>query len=353
MAKTIRVLLISGHGAGDVGASARINGKTYYEYKETIDVVKRVKKQLSKYGNVVVDLYPTNRNAYEDAKRGCLKVNFANYDYVLEVHFNACVRDLKGNGKTTGTEAFITTYDRTDNTEEFMVDYISDLGLKNRGIKKYNYTVINRAKKASADSSLLEVCFIDDADDMKIYLANKDKIATYIAKAIAKNYGLKKKTTKKTSSESKKVEAKIQPLECASSIKDIQSYLNEYYGTEIKKVIGKLLTVDGLCGNNTKKALAIAFQVQLNKIGAKLTVDGDFGSSSATAFNTYAGSLKKGSNNIFVTLWQMVLFCYGYNPNGIDGEAGTGFVTATNKLFVKYGLKKDSTVNGSDINKVL
>ena len=201
--------MISGHGAGDSGACAKIKGKTYKEAEETIVMVKKIKEQLSKY-NVTVDLYPTDRNAYEDAKKGCLKVDFSKYDYVLEIHFNACVNDLNGNGKTTGTEAFITTSDKTNKAEKNMLSCLSALGLNNRGVKSHNWTVINRAKTKGADSCLLEVCFIDDADDMAIYTKNKDNVAKAIALGIVKTYLLKKKaksSNAKKATKKKTVEA--------------------------------------------------------------------------------------------------------------------------------------------------
>lgn len=197
----MKILLISGHGAGDYGACAKIKGKTYKEAEETIVMVKKIKEQLSKY-NVNVDLYPTDRNAYEDAKAGCLKVDFSRYDYVLEIHFNACVNDLKGNGKTTGTEAFITTSDKTNKAEKNMLSCLSALGLVNRGVKSHNWTVINRAKTKGADSCLLEVCFIDDADDMAIYTKNKDNVSKAIALGVVKTYSLKKKSTSNTTNKS-------------------------------------------------------------------------------------------------------------------------------------------------------
>ena len=190
----MKILLISGHGAGDSGACAKIKGKTYKEAEETIVMVKKIKEQLAPY-NVTVDIYPTDRNAYDDAKKGCLKVDFSKYNYVLEIHFNACVNDLKGNGKTTGTEAFITTSDKTNSAEKNMLSCLSALGLNNRGVKSHNWTVINRAKTKGSDSCLLEVCFIDDADDMAIYTKNKDNIAKAIALGIVKTYLLKKKAT--------------------------------------------------------------------------------------------------------------------------------------------------------------
>ena len=56
----MKILLISGHGAGDPGAVSQF-GK---EADETIYMVEEIKKTLSAYAQV--DLYPTERNAYKD-----------------------------------------------------------------------------------------------------------------------------------------------------------------------------------------------------------------------------------------------------------------------------------------------
>ncbi len=188
----MKILLISGHGAGDPGATSQFGR----EADETIYMVEEIKKTLSKYAEV--DLYPTDRNAYSDAKAGKLAVNFANYGYVLEVHFNACVNDTKGDGVTTGTEIFVTTAEKTVGVENKIVQAIAAFGLKNRGVKRTNFTVIYRAKAAGVSSALLETCFIDDKDDMQIYSAKKAQIAAAIANAIASQFGLKKNTSQAT-----------------------------------------------------------------------------------------------------------------------------------------------------------
>ena len=182
----MKILLISGHGAGDPGAVSQF-GK---EADETIYMVEEIKKTLSAYAQV--DLYPTERNAYKDAKAGKLAVDFGNYDYVLEVHFNSGAADLKGNGRTTGTEIYVTTAEKTVGVETKIVQSIAALGFKNRGVKRTNFTVIYRAKAAGVSSALLEVCFIDDKDDMSIYAAQKAQIAAAVANAIAVQFGLKK-----------------------------------------------------------------------------------------------------------------------------------------------------------------
>lgn len=196
----MRILLISGHGAGDSGATAKINGVLYKEAEETIKIVELLNDKLMQYADV--ECYPFSRNAYKDACNGCLQVNFKDYDYVLEIHFNACVKDLKGNGKTTGTEIYVTRADNTTAVEQLIVNNVASIGLKNRGVRRANYSVINKAYKASAESALLEICFIDDADDMAVYLADRARVADAIANGLI--YGLNLTKTSISSSGTEK-----------------------------------------------------------------------------------------------------------------------------------------------------
>ena len=180
------------------------------------------------------------------------------------------------------------------------------------------------------------------------YLYNKHG---YIADEVNKKLGVSSITTT-TSTTSNKTSKEV-PVKITQSKTNVKKYLNEYYCTEIKYVLGKLLVVDGVLGANSKRGIAIAMQVELNKLGAKLTVDGKFGGKSATAFTKYVGTLKKGSKGIFVTLWQCLLLANNLDPRGLDGIMGEGCVKATNDLFVKANLSKDSIVSGEDINTLL
>jgi N-acetylmuramoyl-L-alanine amidase len=67
------------------------------------------------------------------------------------------------------------------------------LGFTNRGVKRKNWAVISRAKKQGVSSALFETCFLDDADDMKIYDKNKKAVAKGVAKAIADGFKIPKK----------------------------------------------------------------------------------------------------------------------------------------------------------------
>ena len=177
----MKILLIAGHGAGDCGAV----GCGYKEADLTREVVKLVEPMLSSYATV--EVADTSVNWFNNRA----KLPLSGVDYVLEIHFNACVNDTKGNGVTTGTEVYVTTSEKGTTVEENILKGIASLGLKNRGVKRKNYSVINHCKGKGISSALLEVCFIDDADDMKIYSAKKDAIAEAIIKGIVEGFGLR------------------------------------------------------------------------------------------------------------------------------------------------------------------
>lgn len=185
----MNILLISGHGNGDPGAVSRINGVQYREADETRAMTDLIKKYLGKYCSVVQ--YPKERNAYHDYHKGVLSTigNFKAFDYVLEVHFNAYLAG-QADGKTKGTECYVTTNEKSVGVETKICENISKFGFRNRGVKRYNYAVINTAKKNGTSSALLEVCFIDDPDDMAIYVPRRDAIAKSIADAVLTGFGI-------------------------------------------------------------------------------------------------------------------------------------------------------------------
>lgn len=97
----MKIMLISGHGAGDPGCVATMQGVTYREAEETIKVVNLLKPLLEPYAEV--GAYDESRNAFEDAGSGILAARLKGWDYVLEIHFNARVGDYTGDGQTTGS----------------------------------------------------------------------------------------------------------------------------------------------------------------------------------------------------------------------------------------------------------
>jgi hypothetical protein len=178
----MKILLISGHGAGDPGAVGTCNGVKYKEADLTREVVSALAAKMKSCADVTV--YDQSRNAYTDYCNGTLKnrAKFENYDFVLEIHFNAFKAD-SGDGKNKGVEIFAKG---NGDIERNIVNNIAALGFTNRGVKSNSFAVINTARSKGTRAALLEVCFIDDADDMKLYLAKKNDIVT----AIAKGFGV-------------------------------------------------------------------------------------------------------------------------------------------------------------------
>lgn len=168
-----KVLLITGHGAGDPGAVAG----AYREADETRKVVSALQKRL---GGLCA-VYPTDRNAYGDYQKGTLRsvAQFQGFDFVLEVHFNA-FKAGGADGKTKGVEAYVPK-GGDKSVADKLCKAVAACGLTNRGVKEGNLAVINTAKGSGVPACLLEVCFLDDPDDMAVYSAKFDAIVTAIA----------------------------------------------------------------------------------------------------------------------------------------------------------------------------
>ncbi len=181
----MNILLIAGHGAGDPGAV----GNGYKEADLTREVAALVKARLGKYATV--DIADTSKNWYEHIIKKGGEFNFRPYNYALEIHFNAGVNDKAGNGKTTGTEIYVTTAEKGVTVEENIASGIGSLGFRNRGVKYKNWGLIDYVKRQGVSAALLEVCFIDDKDDMKLYAEKKNEIADSVAWSIVEGFGLK------------------------------------------------------------------------------------------------------------------------------------------------------------------
>ena len=187
----MNLLLISGHGAADPGATSYIPGRTRREADETRRVTAAVAKALDGYCGVTI--YPTDRNAYDDFRKGTLAAvaQFSQYDFVLEVHFNALSQSVS-DGSTKGVECYVPT-DATDTTlPAALCRNLSALGLRNRGVKRKNWSVIHTAQRTGTPAALLEVCFIDDPDDMAVYSSKFAQIVQSIADGFIKGLSLKK-----------------------------------------------------------------------------------------------------------------------------------------------------------------
>lgn len=98
-------------------------------------------------------------------------------DLFVSIHFNAF------NGRATGTETYVSyTPDSVMVGHAIQQNLCAALELPNRGIKEnMNLLVIN---STTMPAVLVEVCFIDNDDDIKWYMERKEQAADAIATGI-------------------------------------------------------------------------------------------------------------------------------------------------------------------------
>ena len=130
--------------------------------------------KLKAQGHQIILCCPPKASSVSDSlsKRVAI-ANIANADLFVSIHFNAF------NKKAHGTEVF-TGSSRGQSVAKKVVNAIAALGFRNRGVKDGGHLFVLKHTKMPA--ILVECCFIDSPDDMKIF--NTAKMAEAIAAGI-------------------------------------------------------------------------------------------------------------------------------------------------------------------------
>lgn len=96
------------------------------------------------------------------------KCNANKVDLDVSVHFNSGRNDFKGDDENAGVEVCIySESSKAKKHAESVAKSISKLGYHNRGIKIRKDLYFLR--ETSAPAMLIECCFADDKDDVKLY----------------------------------------------------------------------------------------------------------------------------------------------------------------------------------------
>lgn len=224
----MKILLISGHGAGDSGAV----GCGYKEADLTREATALLEKDLDKY-NVSITRYPTSRDAYQDNRNGNLQYSFKAYSLVIEVHFNSY------NGEASGTEVL---YKQTSvrPLAEKISSAIASCGFVNRGAKKRTDLMnMNTCYRLGVPYILIETAFIDNKVDMLYYKRDMGKIWSKVASSIASYYGFKGNPQNTA------------PNTQSNPVKSNKIAVDGWWGQATTKLAQKVLgtTVDGIVSN--------------------------------------------------------------------------------------------------------
>lgn len=170
-----KVYVDAGHGQNDTGngayASGAVNG-SYVEAKLTAELARMVGNVLkNEYGVSVFVNDDGGQYKYRHAEAKALGC-----DAIVSLHFNA--------GGGTGTESLIHNYNASFMSSPWQSQLhpylIKGVGLTDRGKKTQEVAILGGA----LPSTLLEVCFIDNDNDMKQYESRKVEIAHKIAEGI-------------------------------------------------------------------------------------------------------------------------------------------------------------------------
>ncbi|MDD3369117.1 MAG: N-acetylmuramoyl-L-alanine amidase [Lachnospiraceae bacterium] len=152
------------------------------ESTEARAVKNEVIRQLQKLGHTVNDCTVDNGTSQSDVlKKIVAKCNAHAADLDISIHFNAGANDKSGNGKSTGTEVYV--YSANSKAKEYadrVCAAIASIGFKSRGTKISQSLYV--LKNTNAPAMLVECCFVDDADDVKLY--DYQSMASAIVKGI-------------------------------------------------------------------------------------------------------------------------------------------------------------------------
>lgn len=137
--------------------------------------------KLRALGHTVYDCTVDNGSSQNDVLSKIVKkCNEHKVDLDVSIHFNSGRNDYAGDGSIGGTEVRIYTGGGADTYAKRICEEIAGLGFRNRGVKQTKTLYVLKETKATA--LLVECCFVDDRDDVKLY--NAEKMASAIVKGI-------------------------------------------------------------------------------------------------------------------------------------------------------------------------
>ena len=186
--------VISGHGNGDPGATY----KNRLESKYNQEFVDLLTTKINNTKNKIEILHePYEMKASQEAEL----ISKSNVDFVLNIHFNA------GGGK--GSEMIVPFYEKDFSFAYNFFDKLQDNNFllretsvysksnskrikRNKFDKAYSYddyfAVIRSGSKKKIPSYILEVEFIDNLSQMKIYDERKDTYISLLAQNIIEHF---------------------------------------------------------------------------------------------------------------------------------------------------------------------
>lgn len=176
-----KLYVISGHGAGDPGASG--NG-----YNEA-DVVRLVSSRLKAFGGDSVVELDKAINWYASGRVDATLKKLVGNNPVIEIHLDSAGSSARGGHIIIKSGMTPDGYD--DALANFLRNYFP--GRSEIIVKRGNLANINRAASHGINYRLIECCFITSSSDMKKLMGNVDAFC----KGVLQAFGLYKTKVEK------------------------------------------------------------------------------------------------------------------------------------------------------------
>lgn len=173
----MKVFINPGHCPGiDPGAVNNALGIT--EADIVHDIGTMVTDYLDKAGCEVMLLQSNNLNGEAPGENICATANYWPADVFVSLHCNA----FNGNAKGTETCVYSVNGESGKLGECIQRQLIDTINTVDRGLKERPNLIV--LKHTNMPAALVEIAFIDNAEDLEILLNRKDDIARAIARGI-------------------------------------------------------------------------------------------------------------------------------------------------------------------------
>ena len=172
-----KIIISAGHGGTDPGAS----GNGYIERDLAIELRNLIVSELKALG--ISALSDDDKNALKQTLLW-LRGKFTTGDILLDIHWNAA-----GNPDANGSEVIIPQIASAFEKDlaAAILKCFTSFGYRDRGVKPETETARKSLgwMRPNAENILIEVCFISNITDIKLYQANKQGIARRVAATLA------------------------------------------------------------------------------------------------------------------------------------------------------------------------
>jgi len=298
-ASNLIIALDAGHGGWDNGALF----ETRREKDDNLRLCLEAKLQLKAQGFGVI--CTREADSFVPLAKRTQLVNDQDADLLISLHRSYFSTP---SDEACGASGFIyptASLETSGRAAQLVLSALEEAGVQRMvGISRAHNAVLRRA---TMPAMLLEVGFLSNPADNRLFDENLINYARAIAKGVTQFFGLNFNEKAKVGG----ARAAAPPLLDENEIFDMQQLLESRYGFG--------LSATGRLDDSTRKAAVIALQIELNgAYEAEIAVNGSLSPQTLSAIRP----IRPGDSGGLCALLQVLLILNGYEPGDVDGYFG-------------------------------